>query len=113
MIHINNNKEYWLQTIPKSALDTQYFQEENILDYWVSLEPLQGEQIKLPPGKYQIHSDSNNITEEQAAELVETLPDIMCAWYRDYNNESNFFGSAIESFNSLINNKRIIILEKI
>ena len=96
MTHNNNGQEWWLQ------------EDSDMLA------------IESPEGMWQYHSDSQTITEEQAAEIVEKIGASEGGYnlYRDYEYPEDQFMTAKYSYHSLLRSlgldgKRIINLKKI
>jgi hypothetical protein len=69
----------------------------------------------LPPGSYEIIGPSKSISEEQAAQVVESTigfdmipPHKGDRIFKDYGKEHNWFYAALESLSSLLKSKGLV-----
>ncbi len=114
---ITNGRTFLFVPVPD---DGYMFSVDGVMFYCRHQDEID-EQVTLPIGKYTIHSDTANMTEEQASDLAEAvmIDKIGQRVYVDYSVKYDWFGvvGSLASFESLLLSRglsgRLIVLEKL
>jgi hypothetical protein len=102
MTHKLNNNFFAIE-VPEDAELIAVYAEEGVseLTYWHN-DGKDWCEKPLPAGNWTFICTSKGITEEQAAEVVQSAPNAPMHIYKDYQQWNEYYRTALESFRSLL-----------